>query len=162
MASLMDILEPLSSTDASVMLYIGMLSTAYREGAEDFWALRHAAYLRGDFERGRAVTRLKAAAIAGVKRKRCHGCGENLALPWPFEPSICICSRCTKRGGVPKFRLISATDAMNHFKLDLTELWTVDQFHTSGHFTQEGEPYLASRSMFLKDDVIVLAMDKHG
>lgn len=157
--TLMDILEPLSSYDASVMLYVGLLSVEYREVAEDFWEMRHAAFERGDIPRGRTVTRSKAASIAGSKRKRCHGCSMRWALPWPFDPTIRVCSKCTRRGGVPKFQLISATDAFKRFELEVFELWAIDRFHTT---PCDNGPHLSGRSMFLFEDVLVLAMSKHG
>ena len=55
-ASLMDVLEPLSAFDPAVMLYVGLLSTEFREVAEDFWALRQAAYQKGAYPRGQTFT----------------------------------------------------------------------------------------------------------
>lgn len=162
MAVLLDILEPLSEVSPAVMLFIGGLSREYRAAALSFWHLRHDAYCRGDFVRGKAVTRVLAERVGGTKRKRCQGCGDALALPWPFEPTIHVCNGCTKRGGPPEFRLISATEATSRFGLATVDLWKLDQFHTSTAKLVDGEPFLAGRVMFRTLDVLLLTMSKYG
>ena len=158
MASLIDVLEPLTFLHPAVLLYIGGISTAYREAAALLWRQRHDAFCRGDFVRGKAFTRAPAKQLG--KRKRCQGCGERLALPWPFDPALRVCNECTKQ--IPKFRLISATEASARFRLDVSELWRIDQYHSSKSHVVDGEPFLAGRVMFRKDDVLLLAMDKYG
>lgn len=162
MGLLLDILEPLSAADPSVMLYVGMLSKEHRAYCKQFWVLRHAAFCRGDFVRGQARTRGIAASIAGNKRKRCQGCGERLALPWPFDPTICICNKCTKQGGPARYRLISFTKAFYSYKLTTYELWCIDQFHTSKSNNTAAAPSLIGRTKFRWDDVATLACDKFG
>lgn len=162
MGSLLDILEPLSATDPSSMLYVGMLFKEHRAYCQEFWALRHATFCRGDFIRGQARTRGKATSIAGHKRKRCHACRERLALPWPFDPTVCICNQCTKQGGPARYQLISFTKAFYSYKLDTYELWCIDQFHTSKSNDKPEAPIFIGRTKFLKDDVITLACDKYG
>ena len=60
---------------------------------------------------------------------------------------------------MPKFRLISATDALKCFELEVFELWAIDRFHTT---PCDKDPHLAGRSLFLFEDVLLLAMTKHG
>jgi hypothetical protein len=162
MATLLDILEPLSTFDPSVMLLVGALSREHRAYSQGFWALRHAAYCRGDFVRGQPRTRGMATLIAGSKRKRCNGCHASLAMPWPFDPTLSICNLCTKRRGPAKFRLLSFTEAHTMFMLDVYDLWCIDQFHTSKANKGAEVPALAQRVKFRKDEVVTLACDKYG
>jgi hypothetical protein len=158
MVSLIDVIEPLTFVNPTVLLYVGGISREYREAATALWRLRHDAFCRGDFVRGKAFTR-PPAPMTG-KRKRCQECGEALALPWPFDPALQVCNRCTKR--VSNFRLISATNASNRFRLDVSELWRIDQYHSSRIHVIDGDPFLSGRVMFRKDDVLLLATDKFG
>lgn len=162
MATLLDILAPLSTLDPSVMLVVGALSREHRSISNEFWALRHAAYKRGDFVRGQPRTRGMATAIAGFKRKQCNGCRDALAQPWPFDPRVCICNRCTKKTGPSKYQLISFTEAVTRFRLEVFDLWRIDQFHTSKSNRGASPPAVAQRVKFRKDDVVILACDKHG
>ena len=162
MAILLDILEPLSAFDPSVMLLVGTLSREHRSHSIEFWVLRHAAYTKGDFVRGQPRTRGMATAVAGVKRKRCDGCRDALAQPWPFDPKVCICNRCTQKSGPPKYQLISFTEAYAKFRLEVFDLWRIDQFHTSKSNKGPDPPAVAQRVKFRKDDVYILACDKYG
>jgi hypothetical protein len=161
--SLLDILEPLASVAPSVMLYIGGINRDCRAAAKEFWHFRHKARCRGDFVRGKAVTRVLAAKMAGTKRKSCHSCLQKLALPWPFNPRISICNQCTKRKSLfSEYRLLSATDVSYEFGLKSSELWSINQFHTSTAKQVDGVPYLAGRTKFRREDVLILALEKYG
>jgi hypothetical protein len=162
MGVLLDVLAPLSAIDHSVMLYVGMLSKQHRAFCQDFWALRHAKFDIGASVRGRLLTRGKAVSVCGRKRKRCHACGDALAQPWPFDPSVCICNSCTKKGGHPTYQLLSMTEAIKRYTIDWGHLRRIDQFYTSKSNTEPDGPILVDRVKFRKDDVVSLACDYYG